>query len=211
MIRTAVGTTAVSRETVSMATVAKSATVESPDIPGALHMFTVAQYMKLDIPERTELLGGLIYDVSPRNEPHRYAVRRLGKILSRTLGPAFILQIQDTIAVPDWEGKDGPDPDIAVLPDRSFDPVPLSSDALALIEVSDTTCGGKRGDRKYKIPLYVRAGVPSWIVNVPLRQVEFYGSLADLELTNGHVFGIHDKVEILGVSVAVTDLFEPQP
>ena len=192
-----------------MVTAAEAATAHAQDAGRALHAFTVEQYMKLDLPERTELLGGFIYDVSPRNEPHRYAVRRLAKILSRALGAEFILQVQDTIAVPDWEGKDGPHPDIAVLPDKSFGAVPSSSDALALIEVSDTTYGGKRGDRNYKIPLYVNAGVPSWIVNVPRRQVEFYGSLADLELNNGRVFGINDAVEILGVSVAVADLFEP--
>ncbi len=167
--------------------------------------------MKLDIPQRTELLGGLIYDASPRNEPHRYAVRKLGKILSRGLGNAFILQMQDTIAVPDWKGTDGPDPDIAVLPDKSFGLVPSSSDALALIEVSDTTYGGKRGDRQYKIPLYVKAGVPSYIVNVPRRQVEYYGSPADLESSNGHVYGIGDTVKILAIPVAVAELFELTP
>jgi hypothetical protein len=167
--------------------------------------------MALDIPERTELLEGLIYDVSPRNEPHRYAVRKLGKSLSRALDAGYIVQIQDTLAVADWKGKNAPDPDLAVLRDRSFGLVPTTVDAVALIEVSDTTYGGSRGDRNHKIPLYVKAAVPSWIVNVPLRQVEFYGSVADLGLIHGRVFGINDTLEILGVAVAVSDLFEPPP
>jgi len=41
------------------------------------HVFTVAEYMALDIPAHTELLGGVIYDVSPKNAPHGFAIRRL--------------------------------------------------------------------------------------------------------------------------------------
>ncbi len=45
------------------------------------HLLTVAEYMTADIEGRTELIGGVVYDVSPRNEPHRYAVRVLTKLL----------------------------------------------------------------------------------------------------------------------------------
>jgi hypothetical protein len=46
------------------------------------HLFTVAEYMTLDSGDRTELLGGVIYDVSPRNEPRRYAVWKLNAALA---------------------------------------------------------------------------------------------------------------------------------
>jgi len=42
------------------------------------HAFTVAEYMSLETETRTDLLAGVVYDVSPRNEPHRVAVRALG-------------------------------------------------------------------------------------------------------------------------------------
>jgi len=34
------------------------------------HLFTVADYMALAIDARTELPGGVIYDVSPKDEAH---------------------------------------------------------------------------------------------------------------------------------------------
>ncbi len=53
-------------------------------------------------------------------------------------------------------------------------------------------------------------GVPAWLVNIPLRQVEFYGAPADLELPNSNVFAEGERFDVIGVSVAVNDLFEPE-
>jgi len=172
------------------------------------HLFTVAEYLTLDITDRTELLGGVIYEVSPRNEPHRHAVRRLTRALARGLDPRYIAQIQDAVAVPGWAGKDAPEVDVAIIEDRFYDPCPTACDAIAFVEVSDTTYAD---DRNMKIPLYVSASVAAWIVNIPLRQVEFYGSANELVLPHGHVFTCEQTVEIAGVAVPVAELFEVSP
>ena len=173
------------------------------------HLLTVAEYMTLDTQDRTELLGGVIYDVSPRNEPHRYAVGKLNQSLSHGLfGSKYIVRIQDAVAVSGWHGNDAPEIDVAVLADRFYRPAPTTADAFAFIEVSDTTYAV---DRKYKIPLYVNAGVPAWIVNIPLRQVEFYGSLHELEEDHGQVFTERDTLDILGIAIPVADLFDDSP
>jgi len=171
------------------------------------HLLTVAEYMTLDIEERTELLGGTIYDVSPRYEPHRYAVRKLNQILSAGIPSGQIVSCQDAVAVSGSKGRDAPEVDVAVLVDRIYEPVATAADALALIEVSDTTY---RSDRHYKIPLYVNAGVPAWILNIPLRQVESYASPADLELPHGNVVGEHDSFDVLGVTIPVARLLVPR-
>jgi hypothetical protein len=168
------------------------------------HLLNVEEYMSLNTEARTELLGGVIYDVSPRNEPHRHAVRELNRALARGLEPEYIVQSQDAVAVPDWQGKDAPEIDVAVLRDKRYRPGPTVSDALAFIEVSDTTY---RVDRNYKIPLYVNAGVPSYIVNIPLRQVECYGSPQDLEAKHGRILTERDTLEILGVAIPIAVLF----
>jgi hypothetical protein len=182
--------------------------VETTAVEATPHSFTVAEFMSLDTQRRTELLDGVVFDVSPRFEPHRFAVRRLTEVLVHAFfGTEFLVQVQDAIAVPGWDGRDAPETDVAVLRRKEFDPGPTSVDAVACIEVSDSTYGGTYGDRRYKIPLYVNAGVPSWIVNVRLRQVEFYGSPQDLELKHGHVFREGDTLEVLGIPVVVAELF----
>jgi len=170
-----------------------------------LHLLTAAEYMTLDIRDRTELLGGVIYDVSPRKEPHRFAVEVLSRALIRGLSDEYSVRIQDDVAVPNWHGKNAPEVDVAVLKRRYYDPGPIAKDAFALIEVADSTYAGDRG---YKIPLYVKAGVPAWLVNIPLRQVEFFGSPADLLLKHGVVFTERDTFDVLGVEIPVKDLFE---
>jgi hypothetical protein len=176
---------------------------ESKIIP---HAFTVAEFMSLDTAVRTELLAGAVYDVSPRHEPHRHAVRQLCRALVHGLfeGP-YDVQIQDAVAVPGWQGRDAPEVDVSVIARKKYRLGPTSADAYALIEVSHTTYALDRG---YKIPLYVAAGVPAWIVNIELRQVEFYDSPEDLELPHGHVVPEDGSFSILGVTIAVAELFD---
>jgi hypothetical protein len=170
------------------------------------HRFTVAEYMALEIAERTELLEGVIYDVSPRNEAHRRAIRELSRaLIPGLLGSGYVVQTENAVAVPEWQGRDAPEIDVAVLADKVYRPGPTAADAFAFFEVSHTTYAL---DRKYKIPLYVSAGVPSWIVNIPLRQVEFYGSPRDLEREHGHTFSERDTFEILGIAIPVAALFD---
>jgi len=169
--------------------------------------FSAEHYLRLDIDERTELLGGVIYRVSPRNEPHSFAVATLARLLIRGLGDDYAVRIQDHVAVPDWRGKNAPEIDVAVLKRGYYEPGPTAVDACAFIEVAHTTYGGRMGDRAYKIPLYVGAGVPSWIVNIAKRQVECYASPEDLALPHGRVTGESGTIDILGVSIPVRDLF----
>ncbi len=177
--------------------------IETEIVP---HAFTVAEFMSLDTAVRTELLAGVVCDVLPRKEPHRHAVRELGRILNRGLPEAqYVVQIQDAVAVPGWGGRDAPEIDIAVIARKRFHPGPTSTDAFAFVEVSHTTYAVDRG---YKIPLYVGAGVPAWIVNIELRQVEFYESPEDLESAHGRVFGEGRTFAILGVEIAVAELFD---
>ena len=175
----------------------------------APHAFIVAEFMSLDTAVRTELLAGAVYDVSPRSEPHRYAVRKLSRALTHGLfDTACEVQIQDAVAVPGWYGADAPEVDVAVIARKEYWPGPTSADALAFVEVSDTTYAVDRG---YKIPLYVNAGVPAWIVNLQRRRVEFYASPADLALPHGCVRGEADAFSILGVEIAVRDLLCSRP
>jgi len=170
------------------------------------HLLTAEEYATIDTEARTELLGGFIYDVAPRNDPHRHASRELNRLLARGIADDQRVQIADSVAIPDWKGRDAPEVDVAVLKSRGpFVTGPTSADALVLIEIAHATY---RLDRGYKIPLYVRAGVPAFIVNVEKRQVEYYGSEADLDATHGQGASEGEAVAILGIDIPVTSLFE---
>ncbi len=162
------------------------------------HTMTVAQYMGLDIDDRTELIGGVVYDMSPPNMPHRHAVRVLARRLILGLAESYEVETENAVAIDGSNGIDAPEVDVAILRRRRYDTIPTAADAVALVEVSDSTY---RDDRRTKMPLYVGAGVQTWIVNIPARRVERYEANDD-----GTIFGPGEEIEIVGVRIAVTDL-----
>jgi hypothetical protein len=166
----------------------------------APHLMTVAEYIGYEIDGRTELIGGVIYDVAPRKEPHAFAVRALNARLAVGLDGRYTVQVQDAVAVDGWTGRSAPEIDLAVLITRRYDPMPTAADAVAFIEVCDTTY---RDDRGVKVPLYTSAGVPTWLVNIPARRVESYTAHGG----DARVFEIGDSIDIAGVTISVSDLF----
>jgi uncharacterized protein YbcV (DUF1398 family) len=55
----------------------------------------------------------------------------------------------------------------------------------------------------------VNAGVPSYIVNISARRVEYFPSPSELE-TEPIIFNEGDTVTIVGVTIRVADLFLPE-
>ena len=154
--------------------------------------------MASNIPGHTELIDGVVHDVSPRNPAHAHAVQVLAEYLfdglDRTI---YKVQVQDPVAVAGWKGPHAPEVDVAILHRKQYTTTPDATNTLAVLEVADTTY---KDDRDVKIPLYEAAGIPAWIVNVPQRTVEFYGSERS-DYHEGEVF------EVLGVAIPVSELF----
>lgn len=171
-------------------------------------LYTVAEYMQLDVPGRTELIGGVIAVVSPKNTPHAFAIRRLNEALTPAIGKPqdrYEISIQDPIAVAGWHGLHAPEVDVAVIDRKRYTRTPSADDSHAFVEVSDSTYAD---DRKVKIPLYVAARVPTWHVNIPDRVVAFYERDADLAAPR--FFRESETIEILGVCIRVSGLFEDE-
>jgi hypothetical protein len=163
--------------------------------------------MKLDIPGRTELLGGLVYDVSPKFPPHTHAVRHLVNTLCRGLRDEYEVSSQDPIAVRGWTGKYAPEIDVAVIGRRIYTTTPTEADCFAFVEASDAT---DKQDRNVYIPLYVAAGVPTWHVNILERRVEFSAKGSAPNDPPTRIFFEGEEFDIIGVSIRVSDLFLPK-
>ncbi len=170
------------------------------------YRMTVAEYMASDAPDNSELVEGIVYLVSPTNSPHRHAVTTLHRKLTLALGEKCMVQVEGAVAVTGWLGKNAPEVDIAILDMRYYERLPTAADAHACIEVSDTTY---RDDRRVKIPMYVAAGIPAWIVNIAKRRVEEYAAPADLALANGRTFHDGEAFLVAGVAIDVTSILPP--
>jgi Uma2 family endonuclease len=122
--------------------------------------------------KRVELVEGVIYDMTPQNSPHSTALH-LSQDALRALfshGSGCTVRCQSPLAL----GSDSePEPDLAVvsggiLDYRDHHP----TTALLVLEIADSSLFH---DRKRKIPLYARCGIPeSWLLNLVRRTLEIY-------------------------------------
>jgi Uma2 family endonuclease len=149
----------------------------------AKHWITVDEYERMGQagvfrPDaRLELLEGEIYEMSPLGSPHAACVDLLVALLNEWAQRRFIVRGQNPVRLDDFTE---PQPDIALVRRRDDfyrQAQPTPADVLLVIEVADTTV---ESDRRYKIPLYAKAGIPeAWLVNLPEESIELYAEPAD--------------------------------
>jgi Uma2 family endonuclease len=140
--------------------------------------FTVEEYYRLaevgilHEHDRVELIEGEIIVMSPIGLRRGTCVIRLTRELVMALGRRALLSPSLPVRLsPDTE----PQPDIALLrprPDDYAHARARPADALLVVEVAETSY---HYDRRVKLPLYARAGVPEyWIVDLRHDIVEVY-------------------------------------
>ncbi len=140
--------------------------------------FSVDEYYRmigagiLSEDDRVELIEGEVVKMSPIGKWHAACVKRINALFGRLVGGSAIVSIQDPIRLDDFSE---PQPDIALLKPRddfysSAQPTP--DDVLRIVEVADTSVDY---DRRVKIPLYARAGIPEvWLVDLARDLIEVY-------------------------------------
>lgn len=122
--------------------------------------------------ERVELIEGEIIDMAPIGSEHSAAVGSLIMGLAAAVAGRALVWAQNPLRLSD---TNEPQPDLMLLKpraDRYRSEHPAPADVLLLIEVAQTSLSY---DRKVKLPLYARHGVPEvWIVNIGDGVVEVY-------------------------------------
>jgi len=122
--------------------------------------------------KRVELVEGVIYDMAPQNSPHSTALRLSNEALRIVFPAREGYEIRPQLPLALGEGSE-PEPDLAVVPGsiRDYhDHHPTT--ALLIVEIADSSLFH---DRKRKIPLYARHGIPeSWLLNLARRTLEVY-------------------------------------
>ena len=132
--------------------------------------FTVAQYHQmgqagiLTEDDRVELLDGEIVEMAPVGRRHVACVIRLTSVFGKRLGDAVQISVQNPIRL---DEHNEPQPDVVLLkprPDSYEAGIPRPADVLLVVEVGDTSAAL---DRRVKLPLYARAGIPEvWLADL---------------------------------------------
>jgi Uma2 family endonuclease len=125
---------------------------------------------------RLELIEGELFEMAPIGSFHAGTVSILTRLLMQAVANSAIVNIQSPVVLSDCSE---PKPDILLLRPRAdyyLHKNPHAQDVLLLVEVSDSTV---QFDRKTKVPLYARHGIPEvWLVVGPKRRhIEVYRDL----------------------------------
>ena len=122
----------------------------------------------LDPEARLELIEGELFEMTPIGSFHAGTADILTGLLVYAVGKQAIVRVQSPVVLDDHSE---PQPDLVLLRPRAdyyLNEHPRAQDVLLLIEVSDSTA---QFDRKTKVPLYARHGIPEvWLVMGPRRR-----------------------------------------
>lgn len=139
--------------------------------------FTADAYTRLAaleiLPEdvRTELIGGVIYQMAPIGDGHAFSTAYLNTLLARQSPQDVFVAMQNPLRLSDDTVVQ---PDVMIIRGEAMATVRTinAPDVRLVIEVADTS---ERHDRRRKLPRYARTGVPEvWLVLVARRQIEVH-------------------------------------
>ncbi len=121
---------------------------------------------------RTELIAGEVYTAPPPRSLHASSKTTLLYALLPGVGDRALVWVDDAVRLGDDSVVQ---PDLALLRpdhDRYGNALPIAADVLLAIEVAMSS---RDHDRRRKIPLYARHGVPEvWLVDLVARRLEVY-------------------------------------
>jgi Uma2 family endonuclease len=145
----------------------------------AVHRWTREEYFRLTDSghfngQRVELIDGKIIDMPAQKNGHVIAVEKTQEALKKAFGRKFWVRAQATL---DLGPYSVPDPDVAVVPGPRRADVDYPTEAVLVVEVSDTTLWY---DRNRKATVYATAGIAEyWIVNLVDGQLEVHRNPVD--------------------------------
>jgi Uma2 family endonuclease len=141
-----------------------------------------------------ELLEGEVVRRMPTGSSHAGTVKRMNRLLSRLVGEAAIVSVQDPLALGEFSE---PEPDLMLLrprPDFYAHAHPTTEDVLLVVEVADTSLAT---DLEVKVPLYAGHGVREvWLVDLEHRRVLAYRDPAGGRYQEEHVLQPGDLLPI---------------
>ena len=164
--------------------------------------FTVKEYYRmaragiLGPDDRVELIEGEIVEMPPISDRHAVCVDLLNRVLVRALPDDFTVRVQGPVRLSDMSE---PVPDLAVLngePVAFLSGHPRPEQVSLIIEVALSSLNF---DRKRKLPLYARTGIPEvWIVNLRSSRVEQYSDPIEGEYQSTRIVGPGESLALPG-------------
>ncbi len=122
--------------------------------------------------DRVELIDGEIVEMAPIGHHHAGVVDRLTYVFIQAFRGVAQVRVQNPIRLDEWNE---PQPDLTLLRPRAdfyTSSHPTSEDILLVVEVADSSL---QFDRRVKLPLYARRGIPEmWLVDLRRQTIDVH-------------------------------------
>lgn len=146
--------------------------LDKPSIRAMMMKISVAGYHRLSeqgiIPEKTELIRGVVIEKMSKSPKHTFAVTYLMERFLEIFGASYSIRKEDPLTFIDSE----PEPDLAVVAGKAADYATAHpTNAKLVVEISKTTYD-LDFDKQY---IYAEAGIAEyWLVNLNKSETEVY-------------------------------------
>jgi Uma2 family endonuclease len=146
--------------------------LEDPKVRENIEVYTLEQYHELArrgaIPEKTELLEGLVFHIMPKSALHTNIIRFVIKLMGKLLPEGYVLSQEAALTIRSINAE--PEPDIMVCRGNEADFWESNPQTAELVvEIAVTSVNLDR----YKAKLYAMAGVKEyWLLHVDERRLE---------------------------------------
>lgn len=179
-----------------------------------LRRFTLDEYHRmgaagiLSEDDRVELIQGEIVEMTPIGPRHAGTVDATARAFASRLGEQVIIRVQNPVVLAADQSEI--QPDVALLRVRADlyrGAHPVARDVYLVVEVADASA---ERDRRVKVPLYARAGVPEvWLVDLNAERVEVHREPASGGYRRARGFDRGESLTVEAfpdVPIAVVDL-----
>lgn len=156
-----------------------------------------------------ELIEGVIYDKPPQDFLNATAIQRAHEALRGVFPPPDGYEIRGRLPLVLGEDSE-PEPDFAVVRGSIRDYLDAHpTTALLVVEVADSSL---LHDRKRKIPLYARSGIPeAWLLNLVRRALAVFRNPVNGVYQTRMVLRAGDTVSPLGYPETVIEVSDLLP
>ncbi len=142
------------------------------------------------IPEKTELIEGVVVEKIPKDPMHAGLVQKIVLFFIRNLPEQFDVRQENPLSLIDSE----PEPDIAIVDKDEHDYLQNHpAKAHLVIEVANSSLNYDRD----KLSMYAKGNIPEvWIINLQKMEVEVYSEPSNSKYNKASIIGKKEQIEI---------------
>lgn len=157
--------------------------------------------------DRSELIDGEVFDMSPIDRLHAALVARLSAAFHESLGRTFVIWAQNPIRL---GTTSKPQPDITLLVPRDDfygGETPTAGDVRLVIEVADSSLDH---DLRTKVPLYAAHAIPeAWVIETATRRTHRFARPSGSSYSERSLVQADQPLGVAAFHAALASLLPP--